>query len=351
MELQRRNATFVLATWDGAGNFAPERALVRALVARGHAIHVLSWDSHADAVKADGATFVPLEGVRQDASNKSYGGREWMIANVLMGKGYGSNLTRAIERLKPDVVLVDFVLHYALRSATSSALPSVALGHTIYSPLRDAPVGRAVEACNRVLIFSYRELDPAATFSENVKFVTPFTPLPPRGPVQPLQKPSVVVSLSSAFQNQARLIQMLCDVLGDIDVDALVTIGHAFSPQEFSAGANVRVEQFVPHEQVLPRTDLLVTHAGHGTVMAGMRFGVPMLCVPMGSDQPFVASQALRLGVCRKVDQNADAPTLKQAIVEALADQALSACARRVAAVVAATPGLDYAVTEVEALI
>ncbi len=49
----------LMATWDGAGNFPPERALVHALATRGHALVVLGHLSQRDAVEADGVTFLP----------------------------------------------------------------------------------------------------------------------------------------------------------------------------------------------------------------------------------------------------------------------------------------------------
>ena len=63
-----RHAKILLVTWDGAGNLPPQRALVRALVARGHAVHALAHDAVRDMLEADGATFLPLRGVRQHDS-------------------------------------------------------------------------------------------------------------------------------------------------------------------------------------------------------------------------------------------------------------------------------------------
>ena len=63
-----RHAKILLVTWDGAGNLPPQRALVRALVARGHAVHALAHDAVRDMLEADGATFLPLRGVRQHES-------------------------------------------------------------------------------------------------------------------------------------------------------------------------------------------------------------------------------------------------------------------------------------------
>jgi len=53
----------LMVTWDGSGNFPPERELVRGLLARGHSVHVLAHDTLRSQVQGDGAEFLPLHGV------------------------------------------------------------------------------------------------------------------------------------------------------------------------------------------------------------------------------------------------------------------------------------------------
>lgn len=345
--------TFLLTTWDGAGNFPPERALVRALVARGHDVAVLAFDAQADAVKADGARFLPLEGVIQYASSdpRHERDRSWVIQNVVLAEGYGASLAKAVAKTAPDVLLVDFVLVAALQAGVASGIPTVALGHTIYTPFRASPLGPAVEASRLIAIFSYRALDPAETFSAHVRFFAPYSSAPPPRLDTPARKrPSIVVSLSTSFQDQAALIQKLCDAMRHLDADVLVTTGYAFPAGDFERGDNTAIQRFAPHDEILPRTDLLITHAGHGTVMAGARHGVPMLCLPMGRDQPFVAAQAQRLGLCHVGEPGAAVATLRTAIADALADHDMRKRARDFAASVAGTPDIDAAAAEVEAL-
>jgi UDP:flavonoid glycosyltransferase YjiC (YdhE family) len=47
----------LMAHWDGAGNLSPQRALARPLKRRGHEVHVLSHDTVAERIRADGAVF------------------------------------------------------------------------------------------------------------------------------------------------------------------------------------------------------------------------------------------------------------------------------------------------------
>jgi UDP:flavonoid glycosyltransferase YjiC (YdhE family) len=46
---------------------------------------------------------------------------------------------------------------------------------------------------------------------------------------------------------------------------------------------------------------LLISHAGHGSVMKALWHGVPMVLMPWGRDQPGVAARAESLGVSQVV--------------------------------------------------
>ena len=60
---------------------------------------------------------------------------------------------------------------------------------------------------------------------------------------------------------------------------------------------NVLTVGHVPHEWLLPRTSVIVHHAGAGTTGAALRAGVPQVPVPVAADQPFWAKRAVQLGV------------------------------------------------------
>jgi UDP:flavonoid glycosyltransferase YjiC (YdhE family) len=88
----------------------------------------------------------------------------------------------------------------------------------------------------------------------------------------------------------------------------VVTLGPDHKPQEMTeVPANAHVEQTVSHAAVLQRGGLLVSHAGHGSVMKALWYGRPMVLMPWGRDQPGVAARARALGVADIV-QRGDNP-------------------------------------------
>ena len=55
---------------------------------------------------------------------------------------------------------------------------------------------------------------------------------------------------------------------------------------------HVRVERFLPQDEVLAATDLVVSHGGSGSLMAALAHGLPSVLLPLGADQPHNAQRA-----------------------------------------------------------
>lgn len=69
------------------------------------------------------------------------------------------------------------------------------------------------------------------------------------------------------------------------DIRGLVTLGPAIDKERFSIPENVVVVKSAPHSVVFPLASLVITHAGHGTIMRALAHGLPVICLPMGRDQ------------------------------------------------------------------
>lgn len=81
---------------------------------------------------------------------------------------------------------------------------------------------------------------------------------------------------------------------------------------------NVEVREWVRHAEVLPRASLMVSHAGHGSVMTALGFGVPLLCMPLGRDQMFIAERVQAIGVGRRLPADSDTLVIAEAIDDLL---------------------------------
>jgi MGT family glycosyltransferase len=158
------------------------------------------------------------------------------------------------------------------------------------------------------------------------------------------------VSYSKSFQNQAPILQRIAEAVAPLPIRVLLTLGQQITADELRLPPNVVAETFVPPAAVLAQTRLVVTHAGHGTVMAATTAGVPMVCTPMGRDQYVVSSCVERLGLGRVASMTASLEELRQTLVAALADDAMHARARSFAAGLDIEAGLARALTVLETL-
>jgi len=365
-------------TFDGAGNFPPERSLFRALTTRGHRVTVLAHDTQRAAIEADGAAFHPFAHAPQRSAISPTSVADELAVlfeQVVFSEKIGRDAADAIKAHRPDVLLIDYFLACALLAGRASRLPMIPLCHTIYvrdrlfgapytqrmerlaafaaslggsvAPSFDDLIGNAPYA----LVFSYPALNPALDdLPPSLLHVGPMRQAPTGITLRPRRypdRPLVLASLSTSFQDQLRLLRMIASALGALPVEGVMTTGPAIAPQDIRAPENVEVIAFAPHEAILPATDLLITHAGHGTVLAGMEFGVPMLCLPMGRDQPLVAKSAALLGVAHVAAP--DAPDLHALIEAALADKGMREIASAFAQSVRGFGGETAAVAAVEA--
>jgi MGT family glycosyltransferase len=132
---------------------------------------------------------------------------------------------------------------------------------------------------------------PRRHWPDNIVMVGPCAWEPPSTPpdwLARIERPIVLVTTSSEFQNDARLVRCALEALADEDVHVVATLP-AQDPRSVKAPANAQVEQFVPHGPVLERAVCAVTHGGMGATQKALATGVPVCAVPFGRDQLEVA--------------------------------------------------------------
>jgi UDP:flavonoid glycosyltransferase YjiC (YdhE family) len=89
-------------------------------------------------------------------------------------------------------------------------------------------------------------------------------------------------------------------------------------------GPKVRIEPFVPHDDVLPHVAALVTHGGWGIVGRALRHGVPMLIIPLVGDQPVIAARLAQMGLVHHLPRKmATTEAIREAVAVLLKDNAL----------------------------
>lgn len=321
---------------------------------------------------------------------------------------FARDVLDTLERFPADVVCVDNMLFGGMVGAEKAGIPTAILMPNIYTypapglpplgpgfqPAR-GPLGRLRDAAyqrvsNRLLQAAFEYLNDARTrlglvplrtlheqververilvltssafdfkankLPPNVRYVGPQLDDPSwvpdwRSPWSAFDPdPLVAVAFSTTFQNQGRTLKRAIQALGSLPVRGFVTLGPSLDPSEFDAARNVTVVPSAPHSAVFREASVVVTHAGHGTLMKALAAGVPVICLPMGRDQNDNAARVVAAGVGIRLSARALTRTMRSAVRRILEDPSYRENARKMAAAISLETRRPLAVEELEAM-
>lgn len=325
----------ILATGGAGGDLQPLVAVTLGLIERGHELLILGDNSVASAIKDLGVKTAVLPpaydfGPRLIAAIQDGQGLEPAAQGELVQQrtaAWARELATTVQSLirehKPDLLLTSlFGVGVAHLASSGMDLPWCVINSTFYvgpNPPRALEAdfsGRAVpliryfvpllaqahlvlHATDPIFDYNYADFPPTHHYVGPLIWETP-APIPDY-----LDKPGdpwLLVTLSSQQQDDVTLAQVALQSLAHQPVRVILTIGGGHQPTEINhIPNNARIEQYVPHSKVLERGRLLLSHAGHGSVMKALWYGVPMVLIPWGRDQPGVAARAEHLGVAKVV--------------------------------------------------
>lgn len=105
--------------------------------------------------------------------------------------------------------------------------------------------------------------------------------------------------------------------------------------------SNARAAEYLPYDELLPKTSVFVTNGGYGGVQYALRYGVPIVTSSGQEDKPEVAGRVAWSGVGRRI--NTETPTsaaVSKAVRSVLRNPHYREAAQRIATAMAATGGM-----------
>ena len=249
----------------------------------------------------------------------------------------------AIERTRPDLVLVDYMQPAALCAVEAAGVPAAALVHTLYGALdlqREAPTmgmaasidgtnalrtdlrlppisrfGDLLDRARVVVVVCPRQLDDEPDrLAANVRYVGPVFERIDVEPFPAPVAPRVVVSLGTTDMGEGPVVARVLEALAAAPMEVLATVGGHLDPASIARPANATVSGRIPHAAVVPGADAVVCHAGLGTIAAALRHGVPLVCVPLGRDQHANAAAVVAAGAGRVLAADAAADEIRETV-------------------------------------
>jgi UDP:flavonoid glycosyltransferase YjiC (YdhE family) len=373
-----RPGRFLIVTWAGGGNVPPALNLGTRLARDGNVVRVLGTRSIAPAAFAAGVPFAPFRSVPEIPTGVRLDDDWDLVDRLLNGDAVSQDLIDEAKTLRPDVLVADCMMGAALAAGERLGLPTAVLVHVLYRPFVEdwgkqvvgleaprkslglEPVGSVGELLDRtaaVLALTPSGLDEpvlSGRLPMNVVYVGPIqsadrpAAMPEEGSTDPL----VLISLSTTEQGQRGALPSILHAFERLpNVRGLLTLGGVVHASGVKAPPNVQVRDFVPHEAVLPGAAAVVCHGGLSTITSALTFGVPLVCIPQGREQPLNAARVEACGAGRNVPADTPPPQLADAIRDVLTDSRYRESASRFAEVIRATGAGAQATGMVERLV
>jgi MGT family glycosyltransferase len=345
-------------TSPARGHLYPVTPILDELHRRGHEVALRTLASQVDSMRSRAFDTAPIdpaiEGIEHDdfAARTPLGAQSRAMRVLCRRAEYdAADLRRAIDDVRPDAILVDVNSWGAMAAAEAWGAPWAAWC-PYPLPLRSPDVppfgpglrpargraGRLRDAALRPVVFGSLERIVAPRVNEvrervgvpqisgaeelfgaiplllyltaepfeyprsdwpaNVRLVGPCDWDPPAEPpvwLDEVEAPIVLVTTSSEFQDDGRLVRCALEALAGEPVHVVATLP-SNDPSRFTAPDNARVLTFVPHAPILERAACAVTHGGMGATQKALARGVPVCAVPFGRDQFEVARRVEVVG-------------------------------------------------------
>lgn len=202
---------------------------------------------------------------------------------------------------------------------------------------------------------------PRSDLPSNVRYVGAVHPAPSRGFRRPswwsqLDGERPVVHVTQGTIDNAdlgRLLEPTIDALGGEEVIVVATTGGRDASQlKVRLPMNTFVAEYIPHDLLLPKVDVMVTNGGYGAVQRALAIGVPLVVAGNTEDKPEVAARVAWTGA--GINLRTGTPTsgaVRAAVREVLNDPNYLRSARVLEAAFARRDGVAEIATLVDEVI
>jgi UDP:flavonoid glycosyltransferase YjiC (YdhE family) len=369
----------LLGAFGDPGHAFPTIALGRALAARGHDVTLQTWSRWREPVEADGIRFAAAPEYHvfptlerpmtpYQAVVRATGETRALVADLRPDAVVADILTLApalageLER----VPVATLIPHVDPRGAPGfppfsigARRPRSAAGRRLWSAAdrvtaRGLELGRAELNETRVrlglpplahvhggisrslcLVATFPQLEYPRAWPAATHVVGPLLWEPEAGDVAPPPgaAPLVLVAPSTSQDRSLRLLRASLEGLAELPVRVLATAVPPTADPPLRAPPGARLVEWVSYARAMPRCDVVVCHAGHGTVARALASGCAVVAVPAGGDMNEIAARVEWAGVGVRVPRRLCRPApIRLAVQRALSTPRVRARARQVAA-------------------
>lgn len=390
----------LLGAFGDPGHAFPMIALGRALRARGHEVTLQTWRRWQADVEAEGLSFAPAPEYHVFPSGDPGGAPLDFYEAVVHAT---EDTLPLVRDLRPEAVVADILtLAPALAAELSNIpratliphvhpenepdspiyslgarLPRTAVGRSLWRRAQ-GPVRRGVERgrveLNRTrarlglppldyghggishelaLVGTFPQLEYPRTWPSWAHVVGPLMWEPPARDIElpPGEEPLVLIAPSTAQDPDHRMLHAALRGLADAPVRVLATWNRRLPSRPLPAPANARIVEWVSYARTMPSCDVVICHAGHGTLARALASGCAVVACPHLGDMNENAARLDWAGAGVRLPRRFVSPRpLRLAVEKAMSEPSIQARADDLAAWVTAHDPGDAAATLVEQL-
>jgi hypothetical protein len=371
----------LFSSWPAYGHLLPMLPLARAAVRAGHQVTVSSGADMTDIIERRGfaahragptldeayavaaartteATGGPLLSALTAQQEMALSGK-WFFGAA--GVARASELADLFSDWRPDLVIHDVLEigspalaeQHGVPHVTHSYGPVVPGSADIAAVLGDVlteaglPDGVAAGLDRPYLDVCPAGLQPVGIAPWRVGIpirpvageITPGAELPAGIANLPHEK-TVYLTLGTVMNQRPDVFRTVLDGCRQLPLNVVATTGPGVDPAELgNQPDNVLVRQYLPQALVLPHCTAVISQAGAGTMLGALCHGLPQLCLPQGTDQPYNSAALVAAGAGlalaeQEISPNAVANSLR----EILTNPSFRTAARSIQAEIDAMP-------------
>jgi MGT family glycosyltransferase len=153
------------------------------------------------------------------------------------------------------------------------------------------------------------------------------------------------------MQNGAESIfRTIAEACAGLPVQLVISLGGGLAPERLGVlpGAPI-VVSYAPQLELVKKAAAVITHAGLNTVLESLAEGVPLVCVPLGNDQPGVAARVAARRAGLVVERSKlSAKRLRAALAEVLENAVYRESAAKLRDAILTMDGLNRAADVIE---
>jgi len=354
----------LVGSWPAYGHLLPMLPMIRAAQAAGHDVMVSSGSDMAGLLgrlgirhHVSGVTlaesYARMPGERA-VSEMPPEEQPVFAAKHLFGAGAADrarDVAELVQTWRPDLVLHDTLELGSPTAAIVHGVPHVTHGYGPTVPgssVFAAGIGSVVaeaglpDPAEPVLAAPYLDVCPPGLRGAQPEPWTDMRPLKPSAgevldddPAVELDglphDRTVYVTLGTIMNQAAHVFRDVVEGCTAHDVNLVVTTGPGLDGSALGTlPGSVRTAPYLPQAALLPHCTAVVSHAGAGTMLGALCHGLPQLCLPQGTDQPFNTDALMPTGAALALQPDeVTSDAVAEALGRLLGDATFRAAAER----------------------